>query len=179
MRNIKILFGLFFALTFQHAQSQTPADAALCFYQWYLDAIKGPAEAHTAIVKKGPAGETLLVYSQYLKNLDSLGCVSDTFIQSEKQRFAACQDYFQATPYSDYYEYIDNDPFFFDRPCPFFTRFHWVDGLAFWKLSRVTPIDQTGDRATVMVELSNGPRTLKKTLQLTQEEKVWKIVAIQ
>jgi hypothetical protein len=58
-------FLCFVLCTSAFTQNQSPREAALCFYNWYLQAIKGPANAHTAIVKKGPNGETVLDYTQY------------------------------------------------------------------------------------------------------------------
>ena len=96
-----ILIGLL--LVSSYCKAQTPADAVLCFYEWYLHAIKSrDVKEHTAVVKKGPNGETLLDYDRYLQNLDSLGCIADTFKQSEIVRFQNCQDYFKDIPFAVY-----------------------------------------------------------------------------
>lgn len=177
MRRLLILIGLLMVSSFCKAQS--PADAAKCFYEWYLKAIKGrKIEEHTAVVKKGPQGETLLDYQRYLHNLDSLGYVADTFKQSEIARFQSCQDYFKDIPYAIYYDQVDNDPFTYNLPCPFFTQYHWVSDMQPWESIKVLESKVNEANAEIQLELASGGNRQKRMVYVKLIERKWKITAI-
>lgn len=172
-----ILIG--FLLVSSHGKAQIPADAALCFYEWYLQAIKGRnVKEHTAIVKKGPNGETLLDYERYLHNLDSLGCVADTFKQSEIARFQSCQDYFKEIPFAVYYDQVDNDAYTYDVPCPFFTQYHWVSDMEPWKSIKVLESKVKEDSAEIQLELASGAKRQKRLVFVKLIEGKWKVTGI-
>lgn len=168
----------FLLCTSAFTQNQSPNEAALCFYNWYLQAIKGPANAHTAIVKKGPNGEAVLDYAQYFQNLDTLGCIADSFKLAEKMRFQSCQDYFKDTPFFEYYEYIDNYPNHYDIPCPFFTRYNWVGDIAQWQISGVEKTEGVNP-AVVSLVLKSGSRLRTWKVSTVQDGERWKIVRIE
>lgn len=173
-----ILLG-FLMMSSLLGNAQSPTDAALCFYQWYLQAIKSQhAKEHTAIVKKGPIGETLLDYERYLHNLDSLGCIADTFKQSEIARFQNCQDYFKDIPFAEYYDQIDNDAYTYELPCPFFTQFHWVSDMEPWESLKVLESKVNGDSAEVQLELASGTYRQKRLVLVKRMDAQWKIVWI-
>ena len=160
-------------------KAQTPTDAALCFYEWYIKAIKGRnVKEHTAIVKKGPNGETILDYERYLQNLDSLGCVADTFKQSEIARFQSCQDYFKEIPFAIYYDQVDNDAFTYDVPCPFFTQYHWVSDMQPWEFIKVLESNIKEDSAEIQLELASGGYRQKRLVFVKLIEGKWKIIRI-
>jgi hypothetical protein len=172
---VLILLGHVYGI---HAQN--PADAALCFYQWYLQAIKNPiAAAHTAVVKMGIRGEVVLDYERYFQNLDSIACVSDSFKRAEVLRFQPCQDFFKDIPYEVYYDQIDNHAFTYDAPCPFFTQFHWVSDLQYWTLAGVTESKMEGPKAWVQLALSSGKQRQQKEVHLHLDKGEWKVVKIQ
>lgn len=172
-----ILIGFLMVSSF--CKAQTPADAAKCFYEWYCKAIKGRnVKEHTAIVKKGPKGETLLDYERYLHNLDSLGCVADTFKQSEIARFQSCQDYFKDIPYAMYYDQVDNDPFTYNVPCPFFTQYHWVSDMQPWESIKVLESKIKEDSAEIQLELTSGASRQKRVVFLKLIEGKWKVTGI-
>lgn len=177
LMRLLILIGLLMVSSFCKAQS--PADAAKCFYEWYLKAIKGRnVKEHTAIVKKGPNGETLLDYERYLHNLDSLGCVADTFKRSEIARFQSCQDYFKEIPFVIYYDQVDNDAFTYDVPCPFFTQYHWVSDMEPWESIRVVESKVKEDNAEIQLELASGGYRQKRLVLVKLIEGKWKIIRI-
>jgi hypothetical protein len=177
MRRLLILIGLLMLSSFGNAQS--PADAATCFYEWYLKAIKGRnVKEHTAIVKKGPKGETVLDYERYLHNLDSLGCIADTFKQSEIARFKSCQDYFKDIPYAIYYDQVDNDAFTYDVPCPFFTQYHWVSDMQPWESIKVLESKIKGDSAEIQLELASGANRQKRLVFVKLIDGKWKVIRI-
>jgi hypothetical protein len=177
MRRLLILIGLLMVSSFCKAQS--PADAATCFYEWYLKAIKGKnAKEHTAIVKKGPKGEALLDYERYLHNLDSLDCVADTFKQSEIARFQSCQDYFKDVPFAVYYDQVDNDAYTYDVPCPFFTQYHWVSDMQPWNSIQVLESKVKGGTAEIQLELASGAYRQKRLVFVNLIDAKWKISKI-
>ena len=160
-------------------KAQSPDDAAKCFYEWYLKAIKGRnVKEHTAIVKKGPKGETVLDYDRYLHNLDSLGCVADTFKQSEIARFQSCQDYFKDIPFAIYYDQVDNDPFTYNVPCPFFTQYHWVSDMQPWESIKVLESKIKGDSAEIQLELASGKNRQKRLVFVKLIDGKWKVTWI-
>ncbi|WP_373552216.1 hypothetical protein [Haliscomenobacter sp.] len=172
-----ILIG--FLLVSSYGKTQSPADAALCFYEWYLHAIKSrDAGEHTAVVKKGANGETLLDYERYLHNLDSLGCIADTFKQSEIVRFQSCQDYFKDIPYVVYYDQVDNDAYTYDVPCPFFTQFYWIKDINYWAFVRVVESKIEGNNAEVQLELASGAARQNRRVFLKMIDQKWKIIKI-
>lgn len=159
--------------------SQSPADAALCFYQWYLQAIRGSNPAiHTAIVRQGPKGEVLLDHQLYFQHLDSIDCVSDSFKHAEVLRFQSCQDFFKEVPYSVYYDQIDNDAYTFDAPCPFFTQFYWISDIAYWESVEVLENTIDGANARVLLGLRSGKYQQKREVFLQLEAEKWRIVKI-
>lgn len=177
MRRLLILIGLLMLSSFGKAQS--PANAATCFYEWYLKAIKGRnVKEHTAIVKKGPKGEVVLDYERYLHNLDSLGCVADTFKQSEIARFQSCQDYFKEIPFAIYYDQVDNDPFTYNVPCPFFTQYHWVSDMQPWESIKVLESKVKGDSAEIQLELASGKYRQKRLVFVKLIDEKWKVTRI-
>ncbi len=172
-----ILIG--FLLVSSHGKAQSPTDGALCFYEWYIKAIKGRnVKEHTAIVKKGPKGETLLDYERYLHNLDSLGCIAYTFKQSEIARFQSCQDYFKDIPYAIYYDQVDNDAFTYNVPCPFFTQFYWVSDMQPWESIKVLESKIKENSAEIQLELASGAYRQKRLVFLRLIEEKWKIIQI-
>ena len=172
-----ILIG--FLLVSSHGKAQSPTDGALCFYEWYIKAIKGRnVKEHTAIVKKGPKGETLLDYERYLHNLDSLGCIADTFKQSEIARFQSCQDYFKEIPFAIFYDQVDNDPFTYNAPCPFFTQYQWVSDMQPWESLKVVESKVKEDNAEIQLELASGGYRQKRLVFLRLIEGKWKIIRI-
>lgn len=174
---LPIFIGLLMVSSF--CKAQTPADAAKCFYEWYLKAIKGKnVKEHTAIVKKGPKGETLLDYERYLHNLDSLGCVGDTFKQSEIARFQNCQDYFKDIPYAIYYDQVDNDPFIYNVPCPFFTQYYWVSDMEPWESIKVLESKVKEDNAEIQLELASKGYRQKRVVFVKLIDAKWKISKI-
>lgn len=160
-------------------KTQTPADAALCFYEWYFQAIKTqPIKAHTAVVKAGPNGETLLDYSTYLHKLDSLTCVSDTFKRAEVLRFETCQEFFKNVPYAVYYDQIDNDPFVYNLPCPFLTQYFWVSDMQPGSTLKVVDSQIDGKVAQVKLAFFTGGKKQQRLLNLQLFGADWKITAI-
>lgn len=172
-----ILIGFLMICSFCKAQS--PTDAVTCFYEWYLKTIKGrKAEEHTAVVKKGPNGETLLDYKRYFHNLDSLGCIADTFKQSEIARFQSCQDYFKEIPFAVYYDQVDNDAFTYDVPCPFFTQYHWVLDLESRESIKVLESKIKENSAEIQLELASGAKRQKRIVFVKLIEGKWKVTRI-
>lgn len=177
MRHLLILIALLMVNSFCKAQS--PAEAAKCFYEWYLKAIKGRnVKEHTAIVKKGPKGETLLDYERYLHNLDSLGCVADTFKQSEIARFQSCQDYFKDISYAIYYDQVDNDPFTYNTPCPFFTQYYWVSDMQPWQSIKILDSKVNEGNAEIQLELASGTYRQKRVVFVRLIDGKWQIIKI-
>lgn len=172
---MRLLFFICFLILCNTCKAQSPTDAALCFYQWYLQAIKGKAQTHTALVKKGTAGETLLDYQVYFQQLDSLDCVTEKFKRSEQARFQACQDFFKGIPYLEYYDNIDNNPNFYDTPCPFFTQYFWVGDINLnWKIIKAEE-QEPAAQVLVLVELGAGTNRQVRGVTLVQEAGKWKI----
>ena len=178
IHGMRLLILMVFLMISSLGKAQSPTDAALCFYNWYLQAIKGPAKAHTAIVKKGSNGETVLDYEPYFHNLDSLGCVSDSFIIYEKLRFQICQDHFKDVPFSEYYENIDNNPFFYEQPCPFFTKYQWVGDIEYWSINSVEQVSGI-DQATVNLTLKAGTKQRVWRVFTVRTDEYWRIVKIE
>ena len=178
IHGMRLLILMVFLMISSLGKAQSPTDAALCFYNWYLQAIKGPAKAHTAIVKKGSNGETVLDYEPYFHNLDSLGCVSDSFIIYEKLRFQICQDHFKDVPFSEYYENIDNNPFFYEQPCPFFTKYQWVGDIEYWSIGSVEQVSGI-DQATVNLTLKAGTKQRVWRVITVRTDEHWRIVKIE
>ena len=177
MFRLLIFTGLLMVSSF--CKAQTPADAAKCFYEWYIKAIKGKnVKEHTAFVRKGPKAETLLDYERYLHNLDSLGCIADTFKQSEIARFQSCQDYFKDIPYAIYYDQVDNDPFTYTVPCPFFTQYYWVSDMQPWEFIKVLDSKVNEGNAEIQLELASGTKLQKRLVFVKLIDGKWKITEI-
>lgn len=176
---MRLLSLIVFLIISSFCQAQTPTDAAKCFYEWYLKAIKGRnVKEHTAIVKKGPKGETLLDYERYLHNLDSLGCVADAFKESEIARFQSCQEYFKDIPYGIYYDQVDNDPFTYNTPCPFFTQYYWISDMQPWQSIRVLESKVNEANAEIQLELASGAIRQKRMVYVKLIEGIWKVTRI-
>ena len=176
---MRLLILIGFLVISSHGKAQSPADAAKCFYEWYIKAIKGRnVKEHTAIVKKGPKGEAVLDFDRYLHNLDSLGCVADTFKQSEIARFQSCQDYFKDIPYAVYYDQVDNDAYTYDVPCPFFTQYHWVSDMEQWESIKVLESKIKEDSAEIQLELASGVYRQKRLVTVKLIDGKWKIIRI-
>lgn len=176
---MRLLVLIGFLMFNSFCKAQSPTGAALCFYQWYLQAIKGRnVKEHTAVVKKGANGETLLDCERYLHNLDSLGCIADTFKQSEIARFQSCQDYFKDIPYAIYYDQVDNDPFTYNVPCPFFTQYHWVSDMQPWESIKILESKIKEDSAEIQLELASGAYRQKRLVFVRLMDGKWKVIKI-
>ena len=176
---MRLLMLIGFLMLSGFGKAQSPTDAALCFYEWYLKAIKGQdGKEHTAVIKKGSNGEILLNYERYLHNLDSLGCIADTFKQSEIVRFQSCQDYFKNIPFPVYSEQVGNDAYTYDVPCPFFTQYYWVSDIEYWESLKVLESIVKEDCAEIQLELASGVYRQKRMVIVNRIGEKWKIIKI-
>lgn len=151
----------------------------LSFHRWYLAHINNyESEVPTdAFVIEGEEGKCKLETEPYFAELRKLGMVSETFIESEKERLQACADEMAQTDWSAYQE---------GQVCEMLQYFYWIKSQETMEFVEASTSEVKAESAEVEIRFydvfkdkKNYWPNLKVQANLALEDSVWRIVGME
>lgn len=159
--------------------------AGLSFYKWYFKAVDSKGIPFDAGITEDEKGMCKLDPEPYFNELRKLGTISEKFIESERRRNSACEEYVKKVHYK---VYESGDAYTFNGMCPQFAYMYWTASQDTYQKVKATRTDVANDGLSASVDVlfiyTEGPdgpvipKTPNARVFLEREQGKWKIVKI-